>query len=74
MKVVCISNYIYDNLVDYEFNFHITIGNQYNIETMPYPFLNYRLIDDNDNRIICPICCFITLEECRDKKLEELGI
>ncbi|MDD4157430.1 MAG: hypothetical protein PHY08_12765 [Candidatus Cloacimonetes bacterium] len=74
MKVVCISNYIYDNLMDWEHNLHITIGNQYNIEPMPYPFVNYRLIDDNGSRIICPICCFIPVEEYRNKRLKEIGI
>ncbi|MDD4157434.1 MAG: hypothetical protein PHY08_12785 [Candidatus Cloacimonetes bacterium] len=72
MKVVCIINEGCE--------YYLTIGKEYEcLQIIPYGCsykYSYRcyIIDDNNNRGNYFTYRFITLDEYRDKKLEELGI
>lgn len=69
MKVVCVKN-------KYScWSYDLTIGKSYNslwisIDEEEY----YRVIDNSNKSILCESCCFLTLEEYRDKRLKEIGI
>lgn len=66
MKLVCIDN------KNYEIPF-ITIGKEYECIKEDNEYY-YILEDDNNINIISSKHLFITLDEYRNKKLEEIGI
>ncbi len=63
MKVVCIR---------IPYTYALTVGKQYDVSYFNFEY--YNVISDNGDSVLVPISYFITQEEIRDKKLEELGI
>ncbi len=79
MIVVCINNY------DGKLKHSLTVGKIYKVEYITDfgihldsyglpEYIQYLIIDDDDVMRYYPKDCFITQEEHRDKKLENLGI
>jgi hypothetical protein len=70
MKVICIKN------DDLWLNHELTMGKEYEYSSeFEFTGTKYILVRTDDGKMrSCPMEIFITLEEYRDKKLEELGI
>ncbi len=69
MKMICVNN---DN-GDEDIN--LTIGKEYECSGSYYGNYSFcKLVNDIGKWIACPKNYFITLEEYRNQKLEELGI
>jgi hypothetical protein len=84
MKVICVCdrveyNYALTGLIGYR-NLKLTIGKEYdclNETEFQYAIagtIYYYIKDDYGDLCLCPVNNFLTVEEYRDKKLEELGI
>lgn len=71
MKIKCISTKSSEILGALHYNF-ITIGKIY--ETLEVSDYYYYIINDNNERSNFYKGCFITIEELREQKLEQLGI
>ncbi len=74
MKMICVNN------EDEDEDINLTIGKEYECLDSYY-YGNYsfeiiicKLVNDIGKWIVCPKNYFITLEEYRNQKLEELGI
>ena len=67
MNVKCISN----NSGDY---IYLTVGKEYTYINIFHQVKYYRIIDDTNSSNVYPMKCFLTLEEYRNRKLEEIGI
>ncbi len=79
MKVICINNhiYLYHHNEKIEHMYSLTIDKIYDTELIKCSISGneyYKLIDDNGLLNYYPICCFMSLEKHRYKRLEELGI
>lgn len=71
-KVICINNKKGSSDTDY---IPLTIGKEYDAYLLFLgPYIYYRIIDDTGDTYSYSPDFFITLEEYRDKKLEEIGI
>jgi hypothetical protein len=80
MKIICISDdntliigKKYSEAIDSYYEFNLTVGKVYeyfNIDNINW----YQIIDDSGFKFYYPPCFFITIEDYRNKKLEDIGI
>lgn len=75
MKIICTSIKGVDNItIGKEYSKKEIIEIWYLSESPPTKSISYYIINDVGCAIYCSKELFITLDEYRDKKLEELGI
>lgn len=75
MKVVCVSN---DYYIDKK---NLTIGKEYECISIDHNDIKYwsdlyycMIIDNNNKEMMYPKFFFVTVEEYRNRKLEDIGI
>lgn len=75
MKVICVETQLKSVRCDNSYYPNLTIGKEYECLNSNVDYANYYMVrNDNNTNIMCPKHFFITKEEYRNKRLEEIGI